>query len=57
MLRETGRREEADLLYLATPDSAAAPHMIHRHPDGAKQWMAFFTDDEGRDLALHSVVR
>ncbi|MFO1203098.1 MAG: LuxR C-terminal-related transcriptional regulator [Tabrizicola sp.] len=70
MLRETGRREEADILYLATPDIAAAhaalsergarmtgaPHMIHKHPDGSEEWMAFFTDDEGRDLALHSVV-
>ena len=71
MLRETGRRDEADILYIATPDIAAAhadlkergasmtgaPHMVHRHPDGAEEWMAFFTDDEGRDLALHSVVR
>lgn len=71
MLRETGKREEADILYLGTSDIATAherlaergarmtgaPHMIHRHPDGAEEWMAFFTDDEGRDLALHSVVR
>lgn len=71
MLRETGRREEADILYLQTPDIAAAhvallakgaemtgaPHMIHRHPDGAEEWMAFFKDDEGRDLALHSLIR
>lgn len=71
MLKETSNRDEADILYLATPDIAAAhaalqergaemtgaPHMIHRHPDGAEEWMAFFKDDEGRDLALHSVVR
>jgi len=71
MLRETGTRDAADILYLFTPDIAAAhagliergasmtgaPHMIHRHPDGAEEWMAFFTDDEGRDLALHSVLR
>lgn len=71
MLRETGKREEADILYLSTRDIAVAhaalaergarmtgaPHMIHKHPDGAEEWMAFFTDDEGRDLALHSVVR
>lgn len=71
MLRETGQRDEADILYLATSDIAAAhttltnrgasmtgaPHMIHKHPDGAEEWMAFFKDDEGRDLALHSVVR
>lgn len=71
MLRETGRRDQADILYLATPDITAAhaalgergaeltgtPHMIHKHPDGAEEWMVFFKDDEGRDLALHSVVR
>ena len=69
MLRETGRREEADLLYLSTPDIEArvadlqaagiaftrGPHMIHRHGDGTEEWMAFFTDDEGRDLALHAL--
>lgn len=71
MLRETGRREEADILYHRTPDIAAAhvallakgaemtgaPHMIHKHPDGAEEWMAFFKDDEDRDLALHSLIR
>jgi catechol 2,3-dioxygenase-like lactoylglutathione lyase family enzyme len=71
MLRETGSRDEADILHLSTPDIAeahaaltekgasmtGAPHMIHKHPDGAEEWMAFFKDDEGRDLALHSVVR
>jgi catechol 2,3-dioxygenase-like lactoylglutathione lyase family enzyme len=71
MLRETGQRDPADILYLATPDIAAAhadliirgvqltgtPHMIHKHPDGAEEWMAFFKDDEDRDLALHSIVR
>ncbi|HOZ31865.1 MAG TPA: hypothetical protein PLM52_03225 [Tabrizicola sp.] len=71
MLRETGQRDQADILYLATPDIATAhadlsergarmtgtPHMIHKHPDGTEEWMAFFKDDEDRDLALHSVVR
>lgn len=70
MLRETGTCEEADLLYLPTQDIAAAyaelgargailtraPQMIHKHPDGTEEWMAFFKDDEDRDLALHSVV-
>jgi catechol 2,3-dioxygenase-like lactoylglutathione lyase family enzyme len=70
MLRETGTRDEADLLYLPVPDIASAcaalmqrgvvfsgaPHMIHRHPDGTEEWMAFFKDDEGRDLALHRVI-
>lgn len=71
MLKETGKREEADILYLSAQDIAAAhagltergagmtgaPQMIHKHPDGSEEWMAFFKDDEGRDLALHSVVR
>lgn len=29
-----------------------APHMIHRHDDGAEEWMAFFADNEGRPLGL-----
>jgi catechol 2,3-dioxygenase-like lactoylglutathione lyase family enzyme len=71
MLKETGTRDEADILYLATADIAAAhadlsergasmtgtPQLIHTHPDGTQEWMAFFKDDQGRDLALHSLVR
>lgn len=71
MLKETGTRDEADILYLSTQDIHAAhvalgdrgasltgtPHLIHTHPDGSQEWMAFFQDDEGRDLALHSVKR
>jgi catechol 2,3-dioxygenase-like lactoylglutathione lyase family enzyme len=70
MLRETGTRDEADILYLATRDIAldhaalvdrgarmtGAPHRIHIHPDGTEEWMVFFEDDEGRPLALHAVV-
>jgi DNA-binding CsgD family transcriptional regulator/catechol 2,3-dioxygenase-like lactoylglutathione lyase family enzyme len=70
MLRETGKREEADILYLAVPDIGTAhahltekgadftgaPHLIHRHPDGCEEWMAFFKDDEDRDLALHARI-
>lgn len=70
MLRQTGLRAAADILYLSVDDIGAAqdalaargvafsgvPHMIHRHADGAEEWMAFFKDDEGRDLALHAVV-
>lgn len=69
MLRETGTREPADILYLSTPDIAAAfaalpegvtrtraPHVIHTHPDGRQEWMAFFQDDEGRDLAFHALT-
>lgn len=33
-----------------------APHLIHRHADGAEEWMAFFKDPEGRPLALMSRV-
>jgi DNA-binding CsgD family transcriptional regulator/catechol 2,3-dioxygenase-like lactoylglutathione lyase family enzyme len=58
-------------LYLRVDDIAAAyaelgargvefkgaPHMIHRHPDGTEEWMAFFLDPEGRYLALMSQVR
>ena len=33
-----------------------APHMIHRHEDGAEEWMAFFSDNEGRPLAIMAQV-
>jgi predicted enzyme related to lactoylglutathione lyase len=70
MLKETGTRDQADILYLASEDILAdharltergatmtgAPHMIHRHPNGSQEWMAFFEDDEGRPLALHAVI-
>jgi DNA-binding CsgD family transcriptional regulator/catechol 2,3-dioxygenase-like lactoylglutathione lyase family enzyme len=29
-----------------------APHMVHRHPDGTEEWMAFFKDNEERPLAI-----
>jgi DNA-binding CsgD family transcriptional regulator/catechol 2,3-dioxygenase-like lactoylglutathione lyase family enzyme len=32
----------------------SAPHMVHRHADGTEEWMAFFTDPEGRPLAIMS---
>ena len=34
----------------------SAPHLIHRHPDGTEEWMAFFNDNEGRYLAIMSQV-
>jgi len=34
-----------------------APHMIHKHPDGTEEWMAFFKDLEGRTLAIMSQVK
>jgi DNA-binding CsgD family transcriptional regulator/catechol 2,3-dioxygenase-like lactoylglutathione lyase family enzyme len=57
------------IIYLRVPDINAAydrlmtdgvefinsPHMIHKHDDGAEEWMAFFNDPEGRPLAIMSV--
>lgn len=34
-----------------------APHRIHTHADGTEEWMAFFTDLEGRPLALMAQVK
>jgi catechol 2,3-dioxygenase-like lactoylglutathione lyase family enzyme len=34
-----------------------APHMIHRHADGAEEWMAFFKDPEDRPLAIMAQVK
>ena len=34
-----------------------APHMIHKHPDGTEEWMAFFEDVDGQLLALMSQVK
>ncbi len=31
-----------------------APQMIHRHENGLEEWMAFFSDNEGRPLAIMS---
>lgn len=33
-----------------------APHLIHRHEDGLEEWMAFFRDPAGNQLALMSQV-
>ena len=68
-LREGGG-EGASILYFRTADIHAAqsaleargvrftgaPHVIHRHPDGTEEWMAFFEDPEGRPLALMAQV-
>lgn len=54
------------ILYFRVPDIRAAhqalagrgvqfthaPHMVHRHADGTEEWMAFFTDNESRPLAI-----
>ena len=69
MLKQTGQRDAADILYFQVAEIHAAhadltakgiifpqpPQMIHRHPDGREEWMAFFKDDEGRDMALHAL--
>ena len=33
------------------------PHVVHRHADGAEEWLAFFADPEQRPLALMALVR
>ena len=33
-----------------------APHRIHTHDDGTEEWMAFFHDPDGNQLALMSRV-
>jgi DNA-binding CsgD family transcriptional regulator/catechol 2,3-dioxygenase-like lactoylglutathione lyase family enzyme len=30
----------------------AAPHMIHKHPDGTEEWMAFLKDNESRFIGI-----
>jgi DNA-binding CsgD family transcriptional regulator/predicted enzyme related to lactoylglutathione lyase len=59
------------ILYLRVPDIraaydalrergvqfTAAPHMIHRHGDGTEEWLAPFSDPEGRPLALMAQVK
>ena len=67
-----GEKEAADsILYFRVEDISAAvaaleargvvftnaPHMIHRHEDGTEEWMAFFTDNEDRPLAIMAQVR
>jgi len=70
MLSQEGGAGKESILYLRVADIATAhqtlaargvtfshaPHMIHRHADGTEEWMAFFTDPDGRPLALMSQV-
>ncbi len=60
---------DESIIYLRVPDITAtherlvdagvefinAPHMIHKHDDGAEEWMAFMKDLEGRPLGIMSV--
>jgi catechol 2,3-dioxygenase-like lactoylglutathione lyase family enzyme len=67
--RERGGSDDS-ILYFRTHDIEAAhrrleqrgvrflgaPHLIHRHPSGVEEWMAFFEDLDGKVLALMSQV-
>lgn len=71
LAQEKGGAAKESVLYLRVPDIATsyealkargvkfthAPHMIHRHPDGMEEWMAFFEDPDARPLALMSQVK
>jgi len=66
---EEGPADES-ILYLRVPDIDAAhvrleaagaefinaPHCVHKHEDGAEEWLAFFKDPEGRPLAIMAVA-
>ena len=65
------KEQNESILYFRVPDIRAAhagltargiefthaPHMIHRHDDGTEEWMAFFTDNDGRSLAIMSQAK
>jgi catechol 2,3-dioxygenase-like lactoylglutathione lyase family enzyme len=71
MLSAEPGQAHASILYFRVPDIASshadlsargvaflgAPQMIHRHADGLEEWMAFFSDNEGRPLAIMSQSR
>ena len=63
--------ESDSILYFRVPDVRTAhtelaargiefinaPHMIHRHEDGTEEWMAFFNDNDGRQLGIMSQAK
>ena len=55
------RVEDIRLVHIALASQGVAfvdaPHLIHRHEDGTEEWMSFFTDNEGRHLALMEQVK
>jgi len=67
---QQGEAKPESILYFEVPDIHAAhsalaaqgaefvsaPHLVHRHPDGSEEWMAFFNDPDGRPLALKSLA-
>ena len=69
--QEKGGAARESILYMSVADITAAhealqsrgvkfthaPHLIHRHPDGTEEWMAFFEDPDGRPLAVMSQVK
>ena len=71
LTQEAASPQAESILYLRVPDIhkahdelrsrgvefTGAPHMIHKHPDGTQEWMAFFKDPEGRPLAIMSQVK
>jgi DNA-binding CsgD family transcriptional regulator/catechol 2,3-dioxygenase-like lactoylglutathione lyase family enzyme len=71
LTQEAETPKEESILYLRVADIeqahnelkahgvnfTSAPHMIHRHADGTEEWMAFFTDPEGRPLAIMSQAK
>jgi hypothetical protein len=50
-------QERYDALRWRGVEFINAPHLIHRHPDGVEEWMAFFKDLEGRPLAILSKAK
>ena len=70
LLLSQGDPRTNGLLYFATSDILAAhsrlvergvhviaaPHRIHKHPDGAEEWMTFFHDQDGGTLALMMIT-
>jgi DNA-binding CsgD family transcriptional regulator/catechol 2,3-dioxygenase-like lactoylglutathione lyase family enzyme len=56
-LRVADIRAAYDLLRSRGVVFADAPHLIHRHADGTEEWMAHFSDPEGRPLAIMAQVK
>ena len=56
-LRVDDIRAAYDTLRARGVEFADAPHMIHRHADGTEEWMAHFSDPEGRPLAIMAQVK
>lgn len=68
LMLTAGESESRDhyVIYFRVPDIHAAhaeltargavfedaPHMIHKHPDGTEEWMAFLKDNEGRFIGI-----